>query len=310
MEADVLDLPPLNGIRAFEAAARTGSFTRAAAELRVTSAAVSQQVRLLEEHFNKQLFVRQGNRLTLTDAGHAVLPQTTRALSNLAAVSARLLEPDLRSRLVVSAPYSLAELWLAPKLAQVAALHPGMPIEIRAEEDPVQFSRHEIDVRVSYGPHHYPNMRATQLVHDSVLAVCAPKFWHSQRLGVTRLSELPDDKFIHIDWGPAYASHPSWADWFLASGLSRVPDPARGPRMTLSALAIMAARHELGVALGQKTMTRIDLEEHRLIAVSTVTVPVGQPYVAFVPALKAERPLVRMLLQLLRSPQSSAAGAS
>ena len=293
------DLPPLNGIKAFEAAARTGSFTRAALELGVSSAAVSQQVKLLEDHFGKQLFIRQGNRLTLTDAGHMALPQTTRALGELAAVSARLLEPDIRGRLVVSAPTSLAELWLTPKLVQFTDLHPNMPIEIRAEEDPVAFNRHNIDIRVSYGSHHYPTMRALPLFHDAVSPVCAPKFWHDQRLGVRRFADLPDSKFIHIDWGPSYASHPTWADWFAAAGIARAPDPARGPRMSLSALAISAARHGLGVALGQRAMTRVDLEAHRLVAASTVTVPVGQPYAAFVPPMRAERPLVRMLLDHL-----------
>ena len=299
MEIALRDLPPLNGIKSFEAAARTGSFTRAALELGVSSAAVSQQVKMLEDHFGKQLFLRQGNKLALTDAGHMALPQTTRALGELAAVSARLLEPDLRGRLVVSAPYSLAELWLTPKLVQFAELHPDMPVEIRAEEDPVAFDRHSIDVRVSYGGHHYPNMRALPLFQDSVLAVCAPKFWHDQRLGMKRLADLPDSKFIHIDWGPTYASHPTWSAWFAAAGSTRKPDPARGPRMSLSALAIAAARQGLGVALGQKAMTRVDLEAHRLIATSTVTVPVGQSYAAFVPPMRAERPLVRMLLSHL-----------
>ena len=302
------NLPPMNGIKAFEAAARTGSFTLAAAELNVSSAAVSQQVRLLEEHFGKQLFRRQGNRISLTDAGHAIHPQTTRALADLAAVSARLLETDLRSRLVVSAPYSVAELWIAPKLAQLADRHPGVSIEVRAEEDPVEFLKHGLDVRISYGGYHYSGLSAVPLFHDAVLAVCAPEFRRRHRLQDQSLEVLADDKFIHVNWGPNYASHPTWGAWFTAAGMSRAPDPARGQRMGLSTLAIAAARHGLGVALGQRSLARVDLEADRLIALSPVSLSVGQPYVAFSPPPRADRPLVRALLDLLRpSPSDSLA---
>ena len=124
-------LPPLNAVRVFEVAARAGSFTLAANELGVSSAAVSQQIRNLEDWFGKQLFVRNGNRITLTDAGHAIYPQTARALGEIAAIGRRMLEGALRTRLVVSVPFSLAELWLAPRLAVLLDGFPQMAIDVR-----------------------------------------------------------------------------------------------------------------------------------------------------------------------------------
>jgi len=292
-------LPPLNAIKAFEVAARAGSFTLAATELGVSSAAVSQQIRNLESWFGKQLFVRTGNRIALTDAGHAIYPQTARALGDIAAIGQRMLEGGLRTRLVVSVPFSLAELWLAPRLAVLLEAFPQMAIDVRVEDDPVDIARQNIDLRISYGDYHYPGLKLVRLVHDDVLPVCAPEFWHRHGGGASGLAELHESLFIHTNWGPNYATHPSWADWFTASGQNRSPDPSHGRRVGLSSLAISAARLGLGIALGQRVMARADLEAGRLIALSAVSVRLGHPYCAFMPPAKADRADVAGLVALL-----------
>lgn len=292
-------MPPLNAIKTFEVAARAGSFTLAATELGVSSAAVSQQIRNLENWFGKQLFVRTGNRIALTDAGHAIYPQTARALGDIAAIGQRMLEGTLRTRLVVSVPFSLAELWLAPRLAVLLEAFPHMAIDVRVEDDPVDIARQNIDLRISYGDYHYPGLKLVRLVHDDVLPVCAPEFWRRHGSGAPDLTELHESLFIHTNWGPNYATHPSWADWFAASGGSRSPDPSHGRRVGLSSLAISAARLGLGIALGQRVMARADLESGRLIALSSVSVRLGHPYCAFMPAAKAERADVAGLVALL-----------
>ncbi|TRC91999.1 LysR family transcriptional regulator [Mesorhizobium sp. WSM4303] len=289
-------LPPLNAVRAFEVAARAGSFTLAATELGVSSAAVSQQIRNLESWFGKQLFVRNGNRITLTDAGHAIYPQTARALGDIAAVGRRMLEGGVRPRLVVSVPFSLAELWLAPRLAELLDGFPQMAIDIRVEDDPVDVMRQSIDLRISYGDYHYPALRMVRLVHDEVLPVASPDFL--QRHG-NLLADMHESQFIHTNWGPNYASHPSWAEWFAAAGGNRAPDPSHGRRVGLSSLAISAARLGLGVALGQRAMADADLEAGRLIALSPVCVRLGQPYCAFMLPAKAERADIAGLVALL-----------
>lgn len=285
-------------MRAFEVAARAGSFTLAATELGVSSAAVSQQIRNLEDWFGKQLFIRNGNRIALTDAGHAIYPQTAHALSEIAAVGRRMLEGGLRTRLVVSVPFSLAELWLAPRLAVLLESFPQMAIDVRVEDDPVDVVRQNIDLRISYGDYHYPALKMVRLVHDDVLPVASPEFWQSHGNG---LADVHESHFIHTNWGPNYASHPSWADWFAAAGGSRAPDPSHGRRVGLSSLAIGAARLGLGIALGQRVMASADLEAGRLIALSSVSVRLGQPYCAFMLPAKAERADIAGLVELLAS---------
>ncbi len=294
-------LPPLNAVRAFEVAARAGSFTLAATELGVSSAAVSQQIRNLEDWFGKQLFVRNGNRITLTDAGHAIYPQTARALGEIAAVGRRMLEGGLRTRLVVSVPFSLAELWLAPRLAVLLDGFPHMAIDVRVEDDPVDVVRQNIDLRISYGDYHYPALRTVRLVHDDVLPVASPDFWRRHGNEASDLSDMHESQFIHTNWGPNYASHPTWADWFAAAGGNRAPDPSHGRRVGLSSLAIGAARLGLGIALGQRVMAAADIDAGRLIALSSVSVRLGQPYCAFMLPAKAERADVAGLVELLGS---------
>jgi LysR family glycine cleavage system transcriptional activator len=292
-------LPPLNAVKAFEVAARTGGFATAAIELGVSSAAVSQQVRNLEEYFGKQLFVRNGNRIVLTDAGHAIYPQTSRALSDIAAMTVRILEGEMPMRLVVSVPFSLAEMWLAPKLSELLQTFPHMAIDIRVEDDPVDLVRQNIDLRISYGDYHYPMLELIRLGHDEVLPVCAPEFWYKHGNNDFDLGLIHESMFIHTNWGPNYASHPTWSDWLAKSGSAYHPDPSLGRRVGLSSLAISAARLGLGVALGQRVMARADLEAGRLIALSSISLRLGHPYCAFVSSAKADRADIKILLALL-----------
>ncbi|MDB5984424.1 MAG: LysR family transcriptional regulator [Pseudomonas sp.] len=295
-------LPPLNAVKAFEVTARTGSFVLAAAELGVTSAAVSQQVRHLEDFLGRQLFVRTGNRLTLTDAGHDVYPQTARALGDIANMTARMLEGDLHARrLVVSVPFSLAETWLAPKLSGLLDFYPQLSIDIRVEDDPVDLTRGEIDLRIAYGDYHYPGLQGIVLVHDQVVPLCAPEFWYRHGNQDFSLEQVQQNLFIHTHWGISFASHPTWGDWFAEAGSRYRPDPAQGRRSGLSSLSISMARLGLGIALGQNAIAQTDLEAGRLIALSPISVRLGHAYCAFVPAAKSSRADIKRLIAMLES---------
>ncbi|WPO99085.1 LysR substrate-binding domain-containing protein [Pseudomonas sp. HR96] len=295
-------LPPLNAVRTFEVAARLGSFVMAGQELGVSSAAVSQQIRHLEEYFGKKLFSRNGNRLALTDAGLAIYPQTSRALGDIAAMTVRILEGELRTRLIVSVPFSLAEYWLAPRLAQLLEVHPQLSVDVRVEDDPVDMGRHDVDLRISYGDYHYASFEAVPLFHDEVLPLCAPELWYRHGNQDFELTQVHESLFIHTHWGPNYASHPTWSDWFAAEVGAPAPDPAHGRRSGLSSLSISLARLGCGIALGQKTLARADLESGRLIALSSSSLRLGHAYCAFVPAAKSQRADVRRLLALLSEP--------
>jgi len=282
------DLPPLNALKSFEAAARTGGFVLAARELGVSAAAVSQQVKNLEAFFGKQLFLRHNNRVTLTDAGMAVYQDCAGALERLADMTARVMETEVRARLVISLLPSQAARWMNRRLGDFVARHPGALLDIRVEGDPVDFIRHNIDVRICYGDHLYPDLVNNTLVRDEVLPVCAPDF-----AAPAEPAELDDGDLIHTNWGPSFASHPLWADWFAEAGAARTPDAGQGHRVGQSSLALDLARGGGGIALGQRLLAADDLAAGRLLAPYDLALPLMHPYCAVHTHSKAAKPGVR-----------------
>jgi LysR family glycine cleavage system transcriptional activator len=230
-------LPPLTALRAFEAAARSGSFTLAGAELGVTGQAISLQVRELEAHFGRTLFLRQGNRITLTEAGRAAYPRVEAAFAELSALGRDFSREPTRAPLVISALPSLAELWLVPRLARIG------PAEMRIAEDPVAFPRDGADLRVTYGSAFYPDHRIVPLFRDQIAAVAGPTF------PAGSLADLPDRAFIHTDWGALYGTGPDWGAYMARAGISRTPDSRAGLRVGYTLHAVLAAAEGAGVAL-------------------------------------------------------------
>ncbi len=290
-------LPPLNALKAFEAAARAGGYVPAARELSVSPAAVSQQVKNLERFFDKRLFVRHHNRLSLTDAGLAVFADSSEALERLAAMTLRTFEGEVRSRLIVSVLPSVASHWLIRRLNRrltgFLARDPAIRLDIRVEEDPVDFARHGIDIRICYGTHLYPDLANTLLVQDEVLPLCAPVLMNQGVLDPTSPGSLPDTALIHTNWGPSFVSHPTWADWFARAGLDRAPDVGQGHRVGMSSLAIDLAVAGAGIALGQRLLAGDEIANGRLVAPFGQSIPLGHPYCAVHAHAKAQKPAVR-----------------
>ena len=284
-----LPLPPLNALRAFEAAARSGSYVSAAEELGVSPAAVSQQVKNLEAFLGKQLFRRYNNRIVLTDAGQTIFSGASEALQAISGFTQQVVSGRARSRLVVSALPSIAERWMAPKLAAYRRDHPDFRFELRSEEDPVDFPRYDIDLRLSYGISLYPDMITIPLMQDAVVPVCSPDYLlRNPAVRRTGMAGVPDDDLIHTNWGPTFVSHPPWRTWFEEIGISR-PDQSLGYRMGTSSLALDLACAGVGVALGQREMGAADIAEGRLVVIDPRPVPLGHPYCLVYPRAKARR---------------------
>ena len=207
-----LNLPPLNALKSFEAAARTGSHVAAAEELGVSPAAVSQQVRHLEDYLGKKLFMRFNNRIALTDAGQAIYARAAPALEDISDMAARVMTGISRSTLVVSVLPSLADCWFVPQFAGFCASEDLVKIDLRVEDDPVDFARQDIDIRICYGTNLYPDLKTVPLFQDRVLPLCAPPFLDRQPGRSIDWSALPDENFIHTAWGPSFVSHPAWSD--------------------------------------------------------------------------------------------------
>jgi len=292
-------MPPLNALKAFEAAARTGGYVTAARELGVSPSAVSQQVRNLELFFDKRLFQRYHNRITLTDAGIAIYDETAEALERLVDMTARVLVGEARTRLVISLLPSLAARWLGPRLSEFLKAEGNLRIDLRVEEDPVDFARHNIDLRICYGAHLYPDLAVTPLIRDEVLPLATPAFLARTVAGDPNLDLIADDDLIHTAWGPSFASHPTWSDWFAEAGAERAPDVGKGHRVGMSSLAIDLALMGQGLALGQRLLARDEIARGRLQAPFPRPIPLGHPYCAVHAHSKARKPGIQKCVDWL-----------
>lgn len=257
-------LLPLNALRAFEAAARHLSVSRAADELSVTPGAVSQQIKLLEDLVGGPLFRRESRGLQLTDLGRAAAPVLRDGFERLMDGSALLREPPRRRQVSVSVTPSFAAKWLMPRLDDFHAAHPEIEVWISADMEPVDLSESEIDLAVRYGPGGYASVVEELLMSESVLPVCAPALMKGER-PIRGPEDLTSHPLLHDASPDADVDRPDWAMWLKARGV-RHPDPRRGSRFNQSSLLIEAALAGRGVALAKRTLAQADLMAGRLVA--------------------------------------------
>ena len=236
-------LPPLNALRAFEAAARHLSFTRAADELAVTQAAVSHQVKTLEEWLGLKLFQRENRTIYLTREGQTYLPAVRQALDTVAEATRRLLESDAQGPLTVSVLPSFAAKWLLPRLAAFRARHPEIDVRISSNDQPIDFARDDVDMAVRMGRGEWTGVTAIKFLEEDLFPVCAPALLAGAH-PLNRPEDLRHHTLLHDDM------RQDWRTWLMAAGGEGV-DPQRGPGYTDSALVIQAAVEGQGVALGR-----------------------------------------------------------
>ena len=255
-------LPPLNSLRAFEAAARHLSFTKAAEELNVTQAAISHQVKALEEVVGLQLFRRLNRRLILTDAGQAYLPPLRDAFDMMAAATGRLRAGEDSGSLKVTTMHSVAVKWLLPRLPRFQAAHPEIDVMISASYALVDFTRDDVDVGIRYGRGQYEGLRADPLMGDEIMPVCSPALL----VGDPPLRGPEDLKHHTLLHDTVFISpdDPDWAHWLAAAGVQGV-DSQRGPKFSDSNMVIQAAVAGQGVALTRRSLTQDDIDAGLLV---------------------------------------------
>lgn len=282
-------LPPLNALRAFEAAARALSFTRAAAELGVTPAAVSHQIKALEAHVGGPLFRRLTRALILTDAGQAALPALRDGFDRLADGVERMRAHEATGELRVSAAPTFAARWLLPRLGRFNAAHPDIDIRIDATAQVVDLSRDGVDLAIRYGPGEYAGMRADRLLaDDTVVPVCGPALCAALRTP----ADLAGQTLLHVDWGGQATSWPDWEMWLKAAGVAGV-DATRGPVFGQEDMAMRAAADGQGVALASTMLSAGDLAAGRLVRPFALALPVDFDYFVVAPEATADRPKTR-----------------
>ena len=279
-------LPSLNGLRAFEAAARHMSFTRAAAELNVTQTAISHQIRRLEEQLGLTLFIRRNRTLELTQDARDYLPSIRSAFEDLHRATARLRRVDQEGRLTVSTTASLATKWLVSRVAAFQDAHPGLEVRISTSTHLVDFRREEVDIAVRYGHGSWPGLRAHWLMAEHIFPVCAPGLTTGDR--PLRVAEdLAHHTLLH-----STVSREDWQLWLTAAGLPASIAARRGMTFDQGFMAIQAAVEGLGVALGRFHLVEADLAAGRLIAPFDMVVPQDAGYYVVAPEATADTPKI------------------
>jgi len=290
-------LPPLNALRAFEAAARLQSFSRAAEELHVTPAAVSHQVKALEELLGVRLFKRLPNGLQLTRAGRSCLPKLRDGFDLLAEAVGQLRnDPPAPGALSVEAAPTFAAKWLAPRLHRFVAAHPGVDVQIHASTrlidssvDAGEAEPTDADVAIRFGGGSYQEFRVAKLFEVSVTPMCGTRLLEGAR-PLREPADLRDHVLIHDNIG-SDDGRPLWQVWLEGAGVKDV-DFLRGLRFNHAVLALEAAADGLGIALGMPQVAAFDLASGRLVAPFEFRLPLSAAYYVATPGDRRDRPEV------------------
>ena len=256
-------LPPLNSLRAFEAAARHLSLKKAAGELNVTPAAVSHQIRTLEEYCGTPLFHRLARALRLTEAGQAALPLLREGFDKLAEAADAMRAGERAGILTVSVAPSFGAKWLIPRLDRFRAAHPEFDVRIDATDVLVNFAGDGVDVALRYGRGTYRNLRSECLMPEVAFPVCSPRLLERDP-PLRRPEDLRHHTLLHVQWRTEDDVAPSWRMWLRAAGVEGV-DVERGPRFSVHGMALEAAIAGQGVALTGAALVEGDLKAGRLV---------------------------------------------
>ncbi len=278
-------LPSLNGLRAFEAAARHLSFTLAASELNVTQTAISHQIRRLEEELGIRLFIRQNRALALTPEARDYLPGVRAAFNDLRLATDRLLRKDDDKVLTVSTLASLAAKWLLPRLTDFQEQHPGIDVRITTSTSLVDFQRDNVDAAIRYGRGQWPGLRADWLMADELFPVCSPSLLRGDK-PLRRPEDLRSHTLLHT----SNTNSDDWRLWLTAAGLPA--DIARHPGITFDMIfmTIQAAIDGIGVAMGRTSYVQDDIAKGRLVVPFKIALPADAGFYLVAPDGRREAP--------------------
>jgi LysR family glycine cleavage system transcriptional activator len=258
---------PLNAIRAFEAAGRLSSITKAARELFVTPAAVSHQIKALEAYADVPLFVRSHRAIALTPEGKRYLAEVSRHLAGLRHATSRLRQGRHRRVLRIQAHATIAMRWLIPRLSAFHETHRDIDVQLTTSRD-ADLDDPELDGAIRLGNGRWPGMRAYRLVANELVPVCAPAFL-KRRAHLKRPQGLAKATLLH-----SLARSDDWSRWLEAMKV-RAVDPHGGLKYESSVLAYQAAVEGQGVAIAQKALVESDIDAGRLVYLYDKTVDLG-----------------------------------
>ncbi|EKF65655.1 dsdC [Serratia plymuthica A30] len=284
-------LPKLSAILAFETAARTGSLARAADSLALTAAAVSQQIRQLEQHLGIQLFTRAKSGVTLTEQGADYLAYVQEAFETLRVAQQHVDRQRGQETLTIFALPALASKWLNPAIGDWLARQPQLDIRLHATHAAVDFAASAADFALCFGDQDYPLLEKVRLFQDGVQPVCSP-----QRQAAGDWARQP---LIHVDWGKESQFLPGWHEWFSAAGLP--PPQRRGLTYNLTSMAIDAAVAGHGILLGQQSLIQRELANGTLVPLAETVLSLSKPYYVVYPQRTLDKPKAAEFLAWLQN---------
>ena len=264
---DWRSIPSLLALRAFEAAARTGSYTRAATELNVTHAAIAQHVRKLEDHFGQSLLDRAGRGMAPTEAGAQLARALTEGFGTIAQGVADLARSDGTRPLAITTTYTLTETWLMPRLPGFWASHPGIQLAITPSTEAVDLRRAGFDFGIRFGKGHWPGLTAELLLAAQNIVVAAPHL-----VGDRRPGHLAD--FADLTW-ISDALYPESQRWLAAQGID--PDSLKWQLLPMGSFILPALRAGGGVAVMPRAIVLDDVREGRLQVIHDTPDTTGEP---------------------------------
>ncbi len=272
-------LPPLNALRFFEAVARHRSFVRAAEELHVTPAAVSQQIKLLEDHLGVTLFKR-GKVLVLNESATDPLKLVADAFDQIERAMLRVRSGSIAGPLIVSAPPAFTARWLIPRLSDFYAHYPELEVHLLATKRVIDFSMEEVDIAIRFGNDFHPGLSVEPLMQEKIILVAAPALAKS----IQSPADLAQANLIEDNWHVMRCNFPEWKTLLVTLGVVNATPNIR--RFGDADLALQAAANGLGVTLTWHTLVTDDIQSGRLVQILDHSIPSELSYQLVMPKNK------------------------
>ena len=288
-------LPSLNALRAFEAASRHLSLTKAARELNVTPAAVSHQIKALEADLGCKLLRRSKGGFILTQTAQEALPVLRAGFDQIAEAARRLRSDSIRHILTVSVGPTFASTWLVRRLGSFSTAYPDIDVRLHTSDSLADFARDGVDIAIRFGSGDYPGLTAIRLFDEEIFPVCSPRLL-TEGPGLSRPEDLAKQTLLHVEWTWRGGHNETfdWEMWLRAAGIEGV-DHTRGPRFSHTSIALQAAMEGQGLALGSLALAGDELAAGRLLRPFDLALPLSFAYYLAFPSEQAEVPKIRAM---------------
>ena len=283
--------PPLKSLRVFESAGRHLSFTRAAEELFVTQAAISHQIKSLEDFLGLPLFIRLNRKLLLTDEGQNYWPKIRDLFENLTLATEQIKYQVSGGPLTVSVVPTFATSWLVPRLSKFNKIYPEIEVRLKASDDSVDFLREDIDVAIYYEKGNYPGLHSITLLNERLTPLCAPALLEGKK-PLSRPEDLQHHNLLH-DF-----STRDWQRWLKLAGVHNI-DLSRGPVFSHTSMVQQAAVFGQGIAMGHFVLSQAEVSAGRLVRPFEMSMESDFSYDVVCPIESSKRPKIKAFINWL-----------